>query len=130
VIEKRELLIGKDAESISASNKIRLLLSQVQNTAEVPEAFSDLKSFMTDSIDIPDAVEALVQIRNEIVHSQEAKRKKLANINWKVKYQLRELSIWYIEHALLSTLDFKGKYYNRCSGSKWAGQGGGCPKPS
>jgi len=70
-----------------------------------------------------DGVEAFVQIRNAIVHSQEGKRKKLTKISDNTKYQALQLSLWYIELSLLYVLEFKGKYYNRCSGKLWAGDG-------
>ncbi len=123
VIEKKKLLIGKDGENISASNKIRLLLSQVNGNSEVPVAFTNLQSFVGDNEDISDGADAFVQIRNAIVHSQEGKRKKLAKIPVPVIVETYQLSIWYIELSLLYVLKFKGKYFNRCSGARWNGEG-------
>ncbi|MCW3806832.1 hypothetical protein [Plebeiibacterium marinum] len=120
VIEKKKLLIGKDGENISASNKIRLLLSQVNCKTAVPEA---LQTFVNDNREIVDGIEAFVQIRNAIIHSQEEKRKKLTSINNTIKYEAQQLSLHYIEYSILSILKYKGKYYNRCSGKLWSGEG-------
>ena len=62
-----------------------------------------------------DAPEAVVQIRNAIVHSQEEKRAKLNKIENMAKYEALQVCIWYIEVALLKILDYKGDYTNRCS---------------
>ena len=68
LIEKKRLIIGKDSESISASNKIRLLLSQLNISSNAPKSFSDLQKIITENKDISDAPDAIVQIRNAIVH--------------------------------------------------------------
>jgi len=115
VIENKKLIVGKDSENINASNKIRLLLSQLNITHSLPEAFKQLDQFIVDSKDIIDAPDAVVQIRNAIVHSQEEKRKKLSTIHYKAKYEALQLCIWYIEMTLLCILDFDDIYFNRCS---------------
>lgn len=115
IIERKKLIVGKDSENINASNKIRLLLSQLNISNSVPEAFTELQNFLDESKDIVDAPDAVVQIRNAIVHSQEEKRKKLSSIHYKAKYETLQLCIWYIEMALLCILDYDDKYFNRCS---------------
>lgn len=115
IIENKKLIVGKDSENINASNKIRLLLSQLNINHSVPEAFKQLEQFIVDSKDIIDAPDAVVQIRNAIVHSQEEKRKKLSAIHYRAKYEALQLCIWYIEMTLLCILDFDDIYFNRCS---------------
>jgi len=109
LIENKKMLIGKDSENISASNKIRLLLSQLNAEQEIPNAFIELKA-LPKIIDGPDA---FVQIRNAIVHSQEEKRKRLSEMPVKAIFQARHLGIWYLELSLLYLLNFKAKYSNR-----------------
>lgn len=109
IIETKKLLLGKDAESISAANKIRLLLSNLNVDPQIPDGFSMLKGY-SDFIDGPDAI---VQIRNALVHGQEEKRKKLTSIDNKIKYQVLNLAIWYIELSLLYILKHEGIYLNR-----------------
>lgn len=121
IIEKLKLLVGKDGETISASNKIRLLLSQINCKNDVPNSLINLKSYI-ESKKIVDGIEAFVQIRNAIIHSQEDKRKRLINIPNNIRYEAQQLGLWYIEISLLHILDFKGKYFNRCSGKIWDGE--------
>jgi len=80
----------------------------------VPLSFDKLQSFIDESKDIIDAPDAVVQIRNAIVHSQEEKRKKLSSIHYKVKAEALGLCVWYIEMSLLNILNFDNIYYNRC----------------
>ena len=121
IVEKKGVLLGKDAENISASNKIRLLLNALNITFDVPLSLTDLISFQSSTQEITDGPEAFVNIRNAIVHSQVEKRKKLMQISSNAKYQSLKLGIWYLELALLNTFNFNGKYRNRCSLSNWAG---------
>jgi len=114
VVENKKLLIGKDSENINASNKIRLLISQLHIDYNVPKKFTALQKFLK-SEKLIDAPEAVVQIRNAIVHSQEEKRIKLSKIDDRAKYEALELCIWYIEISLLKILKFREKYSNRCS---------------
>ncbi|KOP38059.1 hypothetical protein DBB36_20050 [Flavobacterium sp. WLB] len=115
IVENKKLIIGKDSENINASNKIRLLLSQLNINYLVPQKFSFLQQFIDENTQMVDAPDAVVQIRNAIVHSQEEKRRKLSEIHFKVKYEALQLCIWYIEMSLLAILDYSGKYSNRCS---------------
>lgn len=81
---------------------------------EVPPKFIRLEKYRIDS-KLPDGIEAIVQIRNAIVHSQEEKRKKLSEIDNMAIYEAVQLSLWYIELSLLYILNFEDKYSNRCS---------------
>lgn len=114
IIENKKLIKGKDSENLSASNKMRLLLSQLSISYEVPIKLRNLEKFRIDN-KLPDAIESIVQIRNAIVHSQEEKRKKLSEINPLTIYESVQLSLWYIEMSLLYILKFNHKYSNRCS---------------
>ena len=111
--ETNKLLLGKDAENISASNKIRLILYHLKINPAIPDSMTNLKS-ISDFLDGPDAI---VQIRNALVHGQEEKRRKLTLIDNKVKYEVLNLAIWYIELSLLSILGHRGIYINRCDSS-------------
>lgn len=122
VIESKKMIVGKDSENINAANKIRLLLSQLDISHAVPAAFTHLQQFVDENENITDAPEAVVQIRNAIVHSQQEKRKKLDSIHYMVKHEALQLSIWYIEMTLLKILDFDEKYFNRCSKKMWASE--------
>jgi len=112
LIEGKGLLTGRDAESITASNKIRLVLADLK----IPEDFPPLCKTLKD-IGADDAPEAFVRIRNSIVHSQEEKRKKLNGIPDNAIVEAMHLGIWYIEIMTLKILDYKGKYQSRVSGT-------------
>lgn len=120
IIENKKMILGKDSENISASNKIRLLLSQLNIPHTVPPAFNKLQQFIDETENITDAPEGIVQIRNAIVHSQQEKRNKLFQIDYMAKHQASQLSIWYIEMTLLRILNFDDKYFNRCAKSVFA----------
>ena len=109
------MILGKDSDNISASNKIRLLISQLNISSSIPIAFIELEKFKDTTDNVADAPDSIVYIRNAIVHSQEEKRKKLSAIHYKAKYEALQVYIWYIELTLLCILDFNGDYYNRCS---------------
>lgn len=119
IVEAKRMISGKDTESISASNKIRLILSQLGISNQIPNSFDELRSFANQYPEITDGPEAIVQIRNAIVHSQQEKRKKINSIEPMGKYQSLQLSIWYIEMAMLKILNYNSLYINRCSGVVW-----------
>lgn len=114
IVDRKKMILGKDSENISASNKIRLLISQLNIPSSIPVAFTELQKFKDTTDKIADAPDAIVNIRNAIVHSQEEKRKKLSAIHYKAKYEALQVYIWYIELSLLCFLDFNGDYFNRC----------------
>lgn len=113
LIENQNLLLGRDAENISASNKIRLLLSQIKNPTNAPPAFTGFVSYLQTNTDIPDAPELFVQIRNAIVHSQEDKRLKLSSMDIDVIYDALQLGLWYLELLILFVLNHQGRYLDR-----------------
>ena len=115
IIECKKMIIGKDSENLSASNKIRLLISQLNITSDVPIDLKNLDEYVRSEITVNDGPEAIVQIRNAIVHSQMEKRKKLNSLSFEVRYEALRLSIWYIEISLLKILGFEGKYNNQTS---------------
>ena len=115
IVENKKMILGKDSENISASNKIRLLISQLNIPSNIPVGFTELQKFKDTTDNVADAPDSIVYIRNAIVHSQEEKRKKLSAIHYKAKYEALQVYIWYIELTLLCILDYNGDYFNRCS---------------
>jgi len=113
VVEDKKMIIGKDAENIKASNKLRLLLSIIKLNADVPSKFTDLMEYVDANPEINDALEAIVAIRNAAVHSQKDKRNKLANINQQTWYQALVLSHKYIELSLLYILKYNEDFLDR-----------------
>lgn len=114
VIEKKKLIVGDDAVKMSASNKIRLLISQVGISPNSPASYDELDEYVKKN-QLSDGIEALVQIRNALVHSQVEKRKELTAISDSVMFQALHLGLHYLELSILSILRYKGKYRNRCT---------------
>lgn len=116
IVEDKKMILGKDSENLSAANKIRLILSQI-NISEigVPDHFDALREFIKSDNQIKDGADAIVNIRNAVIHSQAKKRKKLSSIDYMIKYEVLHLSLWYIELSLLKILNYNGKYANRLS---------------
>ncbi len=98
-----------------AAGKIRLILKQLKTEFNVPSNLKKLRNFSETIGNVKDAPEAIVYIRNAIVHSRENKRRVLNQMPGKVKHEALQLALWYIELSLLRILDYRGKYKNRCS---------------
>lgn len=109
LIEQKKLILGSDANSLSASNKIRLLLAQLSIPREIPIELKNLKSLP----DIEDGAEVFTLIRNALVHGQEKKRRDLRDIGTLERFEALEIGLWYLELSLLYILGYKGKYNNR-----------------
>lgn len=63
----------------------------------------------------------ITQIRNALIHSDNGNRKKIKNIPDAVLVESVNLSVLYIEMAILHTLKYEGNYNNRCSPVAWQG---------
>lgn len=113
LIEKQKLIIGQDAENISAANKLRLLLSHLRVPVSFPPKLERLCELR--SRELCDCPEAITYIRNAIIHSQGQKRKKLRTIHRHAKAQALWAAIWYIELVMLKVLEYDGNYRNRVS---------------
>ncbi|MBB2151635.1 hypothetical protein [Pedobacter gandavensis] len=125
VVEKKKIIAGKDVENLQASNKIRLLLSQVGLGNEIPSKLTGMITYKASTKEFRemDGPEFFTQIRNSIVHGQADKRKKLSQIPETVLREVVDMSIWYVEVILLNILNYQGKYQNRTLKAEWAGQG-------
>ncbi|HLW08880.1 MAG TPA: hypothetical protein VKX35_00650 [Fermentimonas sp.] len=116
IVEQKKIITNNHSQGLKgAANKIRLLLSQLKIPFEIPEHSTNLKTFIKQKGKINDGPDAIVQVRNAIIHTQERKIKFLEQISAEVNNEIRNLAIWYIERILLRMLKYKGKYNNRCS---------------
>lgn len=121
VIEEKKILTGDDARNISASNKIRMLLSLINKPPEIPQGLKKLLQYANSNSEIKSGPDSIVYVRNAIIHGQLDKRNKLIEIPLLVKSDILNLATWYIEVGILSILGYRGKYTNRCSGGIWSG---------
>lgn len=115
IVEEKGMIIGKDSEDLKAANRIRLILSQLNISTEIPKDFKSLKKVQKQrKIQGDEAPEIIVFIRNAVVHSNEGKRKALEEIKALARNEALELSLWYLELSLMKILDYEGYYLNRC----------------
>ncbi|WP_316763674.1 hypothetical protein [Pedobacter aquatilis] len=119
IVENQKVIIGSDADGMSAANKIRLLIFQFKISPAIPPAFTELAKLQN----VIDGPEVFVKIRNALVHGQETKRAELKKITLIAQYQALQLGIWYVELALLYIMGYNGKYNNRSSGKQWRDTG-------
>jgi hypothetical protein len=110
IIEKERYMTGNDAQNISASNKLRLLLSHLKVKPNFPTKLTYLTKLEGKLQDCPDAITV---VRNAIIHSHEQKRKDLRKIEDVAKAQALYVAIWYIELVMLKVLEYDGFYRNR-----------------
>jgi hypothetical protein len=115
IVEQKKMIIGKDAGSVRASNKLRLLLSQIKVKYAVDEKLKHLSEYCKEFENDISAPEILVEIRNSIVHSTSEKLEKVLTIPPEVKFESLQLMIKYIELSILKILNYDGKYFDRCS---------------
>jgi hypothetical protein len=82
----------------------------------VPEGLRQLESYArAKNLDGP---EIFTFIRNRLVHPP-----KPSTVQEKVPYyEAYCLAKWYLELAVLSVCEFRGKYSNRTRSSRWVGQ--------
>ena len=118
IVEKLSLIHGKDAENLTASNKIRLIISQIAISSKVPERLEEIHKLMDGDQTLEDGPDVITYLRNALVHGQASKRKAYHDIGGLVKHQVLELGIWYCELALLRILNYRGMYYNRCGSGR------------
>ena len=95
-----------------AADRIRLLLRWASIPTDIPSALSNLKRQANEQnwSDIPDAI---VQVRNSIVHPTRKNREKLKKYQLKVRIDTWKVSVWILELLLLRLLDYQGTYHNR-----------------
>lgn len=113
IIDSKKLLKGNDASNITASNKIRLLLNEINLGTSLPSFLSSLTKLKDENQHLIDAPEIIVYIRNAIVHGQMEKHKFLVSLETKVFNEALSLLIWYTEISILYILKFKGIISNR-----------------
>lgn len=114
-----EKLPAKEIKKLSAEEKLRKLLEIIEIDKELPSSCEGLKNFSKQQIKqrrdkngdcyIGDGPEAIVQIRNDLVHPE----KKYDPISAEAQIDTIRLSLWYIELILLRKFEYCGRYMNR-----------------
>jgi hypothetical protein len=123
LVEDRMALSEKGYEKLDAADKMRLLLSTCGIPALIPPSLSTLtSSARLKENQWKDGPQALTEIRNALVHSNPAKRKKVFDENMTLVHEAWELSLWYLELILLKAMGYLGNYSNRIARVEWKGQ--------
>jgi hypothetical protein len=93
------------------SKHIRHFLRDVGIPTTIPRTFYGLRKVRANS---PwDGPAAIAWLRNDIVH---AANRRVDRRRWRLWYQGWELSLWYLELAVLAVVKYEGRYRNRLSG--------------
>jgi len=108
LIEKRKVIIGKEGDSLSAANKIRILLSLLKIELSVPVELDKIGKKHFNGMDGPAVI---TYVRNNLVHN----KGKHERMNTDIMNDVRTLALWYIELIFLNIFNHNGEYYNRCS---------------
>lgn len=116
LVELNGLIKGRDSHNLSASNKIRLILSSCAVTKEIPKELKDLTIVMKGQV-INDGPESIVYVRNALVHAHVKNREKIQKIGPFARFQALKLAVMYIDLALLKILDYDDRYKNNCLGA-------------
>jgi hypothetical protein len=100
-----------DPRQYSAAKRIRALLSHLKIPMQVPSHLVELPQ-MVPSL-ASDGPEAIVYIRNRLVHATARNRANLANVTGIQMLEAAQLGLNYFELVLLALLGYSGKYARR-----------------
>ena len=114
-----EAISSKISNKMETTEWLRSSIKQLGIDANIPYAYSSLRNFSDVDIRtkkansknpyIGDGPEAIVQIRNDLVHSG----KNFPTPSMELQIEAMQLSRWYIEIMLLKQLRYTGKYFDR-----------------
>jgi hypothetical protein len=107
-------------KDIPADERIRWLLEDLDIPVEIDcEIHPDLKELRThcekalENEPYKDGPKGVTFLRNAIIHPGKRKVNSLCKTDDKVKLELLDLSIWYLEMVLLRLFGYTGQYANR-----------------
>jgi hypothetical protein len=108
-VEKGHIISQKAFDDLPTADKLRLLLDKMGVTLDVPPWLKDLTAFETGK-KVPYAPFKFVEIRNALVHP---KNRSSVDKAPDAMVDAWELSLWYIELAILFICEYRGQYVNR-----------------
>jgi hypothetical protein len=109
LLEENSLMSEQGFEGLSAADRLRTLLFWLGVSPSIPTSRIELASVYAGE----DAPQAVVNIRNAIIHPTKANRLRRDKISNSVIYEAWQLNLWYAELALLKLLGYSGPYCNR-----------------
>lgn len=117
ITEKFMFVSSSDANGLSASAKIGILLSNFQLEPIIPKELNELKKY-SKAFNFINGPDTITHVRNCIVHSNSKKIGHLQKLSELAKKEALNMGIWYVEIILLKLLQYEGEYHNRCIGLK------------
>ncbi len=120
LVEDLKSLSSNGYDKINASDKLRLLLSQVKIPLQIPTELASLESF-AKAENCQDAPDALALLRNAYVHPSPNSRKRLDRTDPQAQYQAWVLSMYFLELILLHLFGFNGEFSSRLVSGGWKG---------
>ena len=122
-MENRRALSEKGYESLAAMEKLRLLLTMLEIPTAIPSPLKTLtSSAKAKGNDWKDGPHALAEIRNALVHSNPAKRKKVFDKHPELVHEAWQLSLSYLELIILKLCGYDAAYSSRVSEAQWKGE--------
>lgn len=117
VVNEKKLLSSKGFKDVWASDKFRLLFSSLDIPTAIPSTLPALIN-SAKSYNWIDTPHALTEIRNSLIHPD---HKKHGQIGTDLFIEAWNLSLWYLEMAVLAICGYSGTYANRLTAQRWVG---------
>ena len=114
VVEEAHLRSRSAFDALKAHERIEVLLTSLGIPAAIPLEFATLRN-ATRRHKACGGPAIVAKLRNELVHAKKKHRGNAATRRH-VLFQARELTLGYIELALLAILHYKGRYTRRITG--------------
>ena len=105
LVEYKGVLDAEGWNRLSAANRIRLLLSQLDICLEIPDRMTDLKQ-MSKEFNWKDGVGAVTAIRNALVHPNPKNYWKIDSSKEAARHQAWYLGLQYLEQVLLKLFNY------------------------
>lgn len=119
LVETQPLHSRTDFKRLSAAGRIRILLQQLRIPSSVPDYLHNVPAF--DDRDAFDGPGVITAVRNALVHASDQKRKVMARLDGRQRYQCAQLALHYLELVLLAVCGHDG-YYARRGWEGWKGE--------
>ena len=114
IVEEIQLIKGGDAINISAANKIRLLISQIDSLKEKNfVTCSELENLNGLDANSKDTSDDFVFIRNAVVHGNLEKRISMEALSENTLEQGAQFARYIVEMAILRVTNYQGSAFHR-----------------
>jgi hypothetical protein len=104
-------------KSLPAADALRVALALHRIDPKVPDAFKELDQFARSDCarpdSPPDGPEALMVLRNSIVHAGKKASDRLSRASDRCIYEAKELGLYYAELLLLAMAGYSGEFVDR-----------------